>query len=798
MSEGVYLYNEKGEIISKITPADLDLDKKVLDYKLNISTWFQENGEYYIQFYEIPGFYNYNPKKNLWQKAELADKQLSGKDIFFQEKRIFIDSLGNKLIQLMTGTGIEARIVNLKGDESASLETNSYKFSTVASRDLSKELVLEASGTLYHLYFENKPIKTFLTDKSFRGLLQINDKEILAATELSGWYLINLGTKTSKKYDLTLNGNNYLPTLNRAIFKTKKGYWSNYDKGIIYVDETNRTISSFINFPVATMTEDNRYIYYGTYRHKLMQFDKKLRVNEVLANTDDYDMQAILKLSDTIYVACAEGLLKYSHNNLQLYKPGDNSEDNSLLSIAFNQKHGLLLGSQNGKLYQYDRSSSTFSVLYKDPFASSIASILFDDHDKIWLNTFRGIVAFDPITQKTERYSESDGMSFYETNRYSALKTKDGHFLVGTLKGLNYFHPDEVEKSRIDDVSLRLIAVNYAGKNNKTIYLNAPKDVEKISELSIPPNNKNLNLTFGLFGIINHENISYRYRLNEQPWTNLQNKTQINFFNLPSGSYSLQIEAHNSLDETIGNSLNVKITAKPFFYETAWFYTLAILGLLGVFTLIYFEKRKKYLLKEKYAAQIIRAQEADRVRISKELHDNIGQKLLLIKMNAKLKNNCSDEEMTLLDTTLNEVRTISHQMHPFQFEKLGLKKSLINMIDHFQRNSAVFYSCELDNIDDFLSKDKELFVFRILQECVTNVEKHAQAQACVLTAKRNKNKLIFKLKDNGKGFLVAQKQSSSGLGLKSLQERAQYIRADFQLKSKPGEGTTILLKIEKS
>jgi len=195
---------------------------------------------------------------------------------------------------------------------------------------------------------------------------------------------------------------------------------------------------------------------------------------------------------------------------------------------------------------------------------------------------------------------------------------------------------------------------------------------------------------------------------------------------------------------------------------------------------------------------MIRAQEAERIRISKELHDNIGQKLLLLQMNAQLENTDKNEQLNLLETTLNEVRNMSHLMHPFQFEKLGLKNYLNNLIDAFQRSSTVFYSCQLGNIDGHISKEAELIVFRILQECVANVEKHAEATACKLTAKRKKEQLIFELKDNGKGFLVVQKlASASGLGLKSLQERAQYIRAHFQIESEIGKGTTVILKVNK-
>jgi signal transduction histidine kinase len=119
------------------------------------------------------------------------------------------------------------------------------------------------------------------------------------------------------------------------------------------------------------------------------------------------------------------------------------------------------------------------------------------------------------------------------------------------------------------------------------------------------------------------------------------------------------------------------------------------------------------------------------------------------------------------------------------------------MINHFQRNSAVFYSCDLGAIEGVLDTEKELFVFRILQECVSNVEKHAKAEACILTGRREAKKIVFQIKDNGIGFKVEEQLTSEeGLGLKSIVESAQYIRAHFDIASSLGKGTTITLSIE--
>lgn len=227
------------------------------------------------------------------------------------------------------------------------------------------------------------------------------------------------------------------------------------------------------------------------------------------------------------------------------------------------------------------------------------------------------------------------------------------------------------------------------------------------------------------------------------------------------------------------------------------------LALFSLFSTIYLWRlkqfsKKKQKLQESFTQDIIKTQDNERSRIAKELHDSIGQKLLVLKNTIQLKDVIITEEVNLLDETIKEVREMSHNLHPFQFEKLGLLNSLEDLIAAFQKSSSVFYSAEIQDFSQFIPKEKELFIYRILQECISNVEKHSEATACNLSVKEEKDHLIFQLKDNGKGFNVQQKfKKNNSLGLISLQERAEYIGVQLTFDSSEGKGTIITLKIAK-
>lgn len=236
--------------------------------------------------------------------------------------------------------------------------------------------------------------------------------------------------------------------------------------------------------------------------------------------------------------------------------------------------------------------------------------------------------------------------------------------------------------------------------------------------------------------------------------------------------------------------------------RTQWF-LIGIAFLLFAFIVLWLIRsrnfaQRKQQMQEVFTQDILKAQENEKERIATELHDNVGQKLLILKNALNKDENHTVDEIDLVGQTIRDVREMSHNLHPFQFEKLGLITSLKNMIETFQKNSNVFYSEDIQLTDGVVSKDKEIYIFRMLQEGITNVEKHSEAKACNLSTQETVTHIVFKLKDNGKGFQVTEdKELFEGLGMKTLKERSSFIGATLNIDSVPGKGTTLIIKIPK-
>lgn len=260
-----------------------------------------------------------------------------------------------------------------------------------------------------------------------------------------------------------------------------------------------------------------------------------------------------------------------------------------------------------------------------------------------------------------------------------------------------------------------------------------------------------------------------------------------------------QFETEKKDLEIIRNNQNIKLLqAKNRIVNQR--YIFAGITIVILFIAIYLWRLRIYIsrktrLQKEFAQNLMKHLEQERKRIARELHDSIGQNLLLIKNSFLIQ---KEKDTALIEQTIDEVRNMSQSLHPFQFEKLGLLTSIRHTIQNFQRNSVIFYSEDIQVTHLKIEKEKEIFIYRMVQECLANVEKHSQAKACRLKVTENNTYIEFEIKDNGIGFNVNEKSKLiNHLGLKNLEERAHIVGAILDIVSVPEKGTTVIIKILK-
>ncbi len=210
-------------------------------------------------------------------------------------------------------------------------------------------------------------------------------------------------------------------------------------------------------------------------------------------------------------------------------------------------------------------------------------------------------------------------------------------------------------------------------------------------------------------------------------------------------------------------------------------------------------KKHKSLVKQKetYQQLIFETEQAERARIARDLHDSVGQKLSVVKMKLSLhEQGTANQAIALLDEAINDVRTVSHDLFPQELEK-GLFVALEEMVEQINYTSAttkVGLSLSDTLAASGLSKQTELYVYRIIQEIVNNALKHAQAKNIRLHVAKQKGQLNLVLSDDGIG-MPDEMHHMGGMGLKNIRARIAQLKGKLRISSQPKQGTTFAIDI---
>lgn len=201
---------------------------------------------------------------------------------------------------------------------------------------------------------------------------------------------------------------------------------------------------------------------------------------------------------------------------------------------------------------------------------------------------------------------------------------------------------------------------------------------------------------------------------------------------------------------------------------------------------------------------VIEAEENERKRIARDLHDGVGQMMSAAKMNLSLleeniKMNdddkaAFDKAVLLVDESCREVRSVSHNMMPNALIKSGLASAVRTFIDQIE-SPALKVQLYTEGLNESLNKNTETVLYRVLQECVNNVIRHAKASNLDIALIKDESGINATIEDNGKGFDTSDKSKFSGIGLDNMQKRISFLKGTIEWQSSPGAGTLVAIHV---
>jgi ligand-binding sensor domain-containing protein/signal transduction histidine kinase len=519
------------------------------------------------------------------------------------------------------------------------------------------------------------------------------------------------------------------------------------------------------------------------------------------------------------------GISRFKDGRFSTWTTKDGLANFHVLSFYEDRWGSMWIGTSEGGLSRFrDGKFSTISVkdgLY-DNLAFQILSDTEDDSGYLWFSCNKGIyrVSLQDLNDfaegRTRRvnsyaYGVADGMLSRECNGASPAgwKTRDGRLWFPTIKGVVMIDP------RRHHTESPLVAIEQAVLDREVL-----PDRESVR---IRPGQGNLEIHYTGLNWQRPQQIKFKYQLVglDEDWVDAGTRRTAYYPHLPPGEYTFKVIADNGEGVWNMEGKSLRITVLPPFYRTWWFITLAAFSVAGLVGLAWkyrvAQLTRAQAAQQAFSRQLIESQEGERKRIAAELHDSLGQTLLIIKNRAFLgirvtenggsaspqletANEQFDEISGAAAEAINEVRAIAYHLRPSQLERLGLTTSIEEMIEQVADASGIRFDCEIAPLDRVFSSESEINFYRIVQESLNNIVKHSDASEVSIRIRNEARGVELMIQDNGKGFEPNAARSNGprkpGFGLTSIAERARILGGNHQIESVPGRGTTVLVKIE--
>jgi signal transduction histidine kinase/ligand-binding sensor domain-containing protein len=565
---------------------------------------------------------------------------------------------------------------------------------------------------------------------------------------------------------------------------------------------------------VIHQSSDGR-MWFGTDRGLFSYNDGKL----VKFNTRDGlagdDVKAIVEDSQgALWLGTYGGLSYYHDGKFVSYTTRDGLPSDRVRSLFLDAKGVLWVGAYDGGLARFSEGKFTRYAVKDGLFDSVVFQILEDEQHNMWMSCNRGIYRTskqqleDFAIGKISRiacisYGVEDGMLNSECNggrQPAGIKARDGKLWFPTLDGVAVIDPSAVPVNTQPPP----VAIEEAALDREDISVKQP--------ITAPPGKQNLEIHYTALSFINPDKVNFKFRMEglDRDWVEVGTRRAAYYSHLPPGNYVFRVIAANSDGVWNEQGASIRIVVIPPIWRTWWFVTLMSAAVVAavIFTfrqrMAALEKRNR--AQSEFARRLIESQEIERKRIAAELHDGLGQNLLVIRNRALLGLNGDgdqdrariqlDEISSTALQAIEEVRTIAHNLRPYQLDRLGLTTALQATIRRVSESSTISFSVDIDSVDGLFSAEGEINLYRIVQESVNNIIKHSRATEATVSIKRDDATINIVVKDNGVGFVVEPGlRNGGGMGLTGISERVRIMGGRLATESAPGKGTTVTVQI---
>ena len=454
--------------------------------------------------------------------------------------------------------------------------------------------------------------------------------------------------------------------------------------------------------------------------------------------------------------------------------------------------NGIACYNSNGTEHTLDKS---FSSLKNDVIYSAIP----DDQGRLWFTGNNGIGCI--FENRIIFFNAKNNLQSLEFNHNAALRTENGNLYFGGINGLNHINPSIFDPDK-EAPLVKLISL-FVSDTAYTSCIPPPNPQFNLSRLAPHISGKVFTSDYP-----NAEVMLYSFFLEgyQPDYSKPSRNSAFTYRNLPPGSYRLFVKSAGPYMNWSEPECILSFTIKPPFYATWWFMALLTLFIIGITVLIV-----KGIQKVRYKEQIKEIErqiaiEKERLRISKDMHDEVGASLTRISILSELAKK-QQNEPARTQQIVDQISEISSNVVDEMSEIIWAMNPRNDTLDCFSSYVRQYASTYLESAgidgkflfpDEIpprpMSSELRRNLFLVIKEALHNVVKHSGAATVNLLLLFDHNTLTIEINDNGQGFLPGEK-TGTGNGLINMHKRMEDIDGQFEIRSETGKGSEIKLSV---
>lgn len=554
---------------------------------------------------------------------------------------------------------------------------------------------------------------------------------------------------------------------------------------------------------------------------KVYGADEGLPAGEVVCFAEDRD--------GVIWLSNLSGVFRLAGDRFVEVLDSNGSPIRDVACLRCDGEGTMWLGSNRNGLLRW-REGALATIGPESGLASKrVLGILDDGAGFFWMSSDRGVmrVARGELNAVADKFAArlkcqvfdtTDGLPTIECSGLrQPVCTRDaaGNLWFATTKGVGKV---DLDRLRLDSTppEVHVEEIKYRKPANGTGDSGAAAQTAGspfTSRLELPAGSRGIEIhyTAPVFAAPAKALFEIQLEPVDTTWRKVGNRRVAYYDDLQAGQYRFRVRACNGdgVWNEVGASLQFSVL--PYFWETLLFRVLFVIFLCGTVLAWAYRFRgrliRRQALQAAFTHQLIARQEAERNRVASELHDSLGHMLLLVKnrlvLLAKRERHAAsageqlDEVSADVTRAIAEVRSISQALRPSTLTQVGLTHAITWMVEELRSATDIDFVTELDDIDGVLAPEMEINLYRIVQEGLSNVVKHAAASRAVVRVAKHPSAVCVQIQDNGCGFDArrTRRKTQQSFGLTGMIERTNLLNGHVEWETAPGAGTRITVTV---